>query len=69
MISEALFIKNEPESRLLARADVRAGLAKAIATGVTRYLNTTAPGSGWRDPVPRGDPNGLPDPRCTDPYV
>jgi len=69
VISEAMFISNRPESRLLARTDVRAGLAKAIATGVLRYLDTDAGGSGWRDPIDRGDPNALPDPPCTDPYV
>jgi N-acetylmuramoyl-L-alanine amidase len=69
VISEAMFISNEAESRLLARAAVRAGLAHAIATGVMRYLDTDAPGSGWRNPIDRGNPNALPDPRCNDPYV
>jgi N-acetylmuramoyl-L-alanine amidase len=69
VISESMFISNAPEARLLGRADVRAGLAKAIATGVIRYLYTDAPGSGWRNPIDRGDPNALPDVRCTEPYV
>jgi len=69
VISEAMFISNAPEARLLARADVRSGLAKAIATGVIRYLYTDAPGSGWRNPIDRGNPNALPDVSCTDPYV
>jgi N-acetylmuramoyl-L-alanine amidase len=69
VISEALFISNEPEARLLARADIRAGLAKAIATGVMRFLDTDAPGSGWRTPLPRGNPEARPDPPCDEPYV
>ena len=69
VISEAMFISNKPEARLLARADVRAGLAGAIAEGVMRYLGSDAPGSGWRNPEPRGDPNAAPDPPCTEPYV
>jgi len=69
VISEAMFISNEPESRLLARADVRAGLANAIASGVMRYLDSDASGSGWRNPIPRSDPKAAPDPPCTDPYA
>jgi len=69
VINEAMFISNEPESRLLARADVRAGLASAIATGVKRYLGSDVSGSGWRTPIPRGDPKAAADPPCSDPYV
>jgi N-acetylmuramoyl-L-alanine amidase len=69
VLSEAMFISNEAESRLLARADVRAGLANAISAGVMRYLDTDAAGSGWRNPIDRGDPNALPDPPCAEPYA
>jgi N-acetylmuramoyl-L-alanine amidase len=69
VISESLFISNAPEARLLARAAVREGLARSIAGGVRDYLFTQKPGSGWREPLKRGDPDPPPEPKCSDPVA
>ena len=69
VLTESLYISNAVEEQLLARAAVRKGLAGAIADGVMRYLSTDAPGSGWRNPVFRGNPSSRGGPRCTEPYA
>lgn len=69
VLSESLFISNPAEARLLGRADVRAGLARSIATGVRRFLETDAEGSGWRAPIDFGDGRAGGDLPCTEPYV
>jgi N-acetylmuramoyl-L-alanine amidase len=66
VISESLYISNPPEANLVARADVRAGLARAIAGGILDYLRTADPGSGWRVPLPRPSGSGA-EPPCDDP--
>ncbi|MCA1834398.1 MAG: N-acetylmuramoyl-L-alanine amidase [Actinomycetota bacterium] len=53
VISEALYISNPAEAALIARPDVRAGLAHAIAGGIVEYFGAKDPGSGWRRPLPR----------------
>ena len=58
VLSEALFISNPPEADLLARADVQAAEAEAIAAAITRFLTTSDPGSGFTEPVPRTTPAG-----------
>jgi len=66
-ISESMFLSEPREAALVARADVRAGLGRAIAAGITAFTTTTDPGSGWVTPYPRGaDPGGAPA-SCTDP--
>lgn len=69
VLIESLYISNRAEEQLLAHAAIRKGLARAIADGVMRYLTTDAPGSGWRNPVDRGNPNARRGPRCTEPYA
>lgn len=66
-ISESLFLSEPREAALIARSDVRAGLARAIADGIGAFTTTREPGSGWVTPYPRaGDPGGAPG-TCTDP--
>ena len=47
VITEAAYLSNPPEARLLADPDVQAAEAKAIAHGIVRYLTTDHPGSGY----------------------
>jgi N-acetylmuramoyl-L-alanine amidase len=66
VISEALYISNPAEARLIAHAEVRTGLAHAIAGGILDYLHGTDPGSGWRVPLPRPSGSSAEAP-CVDP--
>ncbi len=45
-LSEAAYLSNPPEARLLADPTVQAVEARAIADGIVRYLTTDDPGSG-----------------------
>jgi N-acetylmuramoyl-L-alanine amidase len=69
VLTESMYISNPVEEQLLAHAAVRKGLARAIADGAMRYLTTDAAGSGWRNPVDRGNPGSRGGPHCTDPYA
>ncbi|HVF18958.1 MAG TPA: N-acetylmuramoyl-L-alanine amidase [Mycobacteriales bacterium] len=66
-ISESLFLSEPREAALIARPEVRTGLARAIADGIVAFTTTREPGSGWVTPYPRaGDPGGAAG-TCTDP--
>lgn len=73
VISESAYLSAPREAALLARADVRAGLAKALADAAVLITTPSAgkpePGSGWRAPLPRpADPAGpRASGRCIDP--
>ena len=69
VISEALYMSSRHESALAARADVRQGLADALADAVVAFTRTRAPGSGWVTPYRRPpDPPPPPDASvCRDP--
>ena len=69
VLTESMYISNPVEEQLLAHAAIRKGLARAIADGVMRYLSTDAAGSGWRNPIFRGNPNARRGPRCSEPYA
>ena len=69
VLTESMYISNPVEEQLLAHATIRKGLAGAIADGVMRYLTTEASGSGWRNPIFRGNPNARGGPRCSEPYA
>lgn len=58
VLTEALFLSNPPEADLLTRPDVRTAEAAALARGITRFLTTPDPGSGFVEPYPRTDPAG-----------
>lgn len=58
VLTEALFLSNPPEAELIARPEVQAAEAGAIARAVTRFLTTDDPGSGFVEPYPRVDPAG-----------
>jgi N-acetylmuramoyl-L-alanine amidase len=59
VLSEALFLSASPtEAALLARADMQAAEAEAIARAVDRFLTTDDPGSGFVTPLPRFGPAG-----------
>jgi N-acetylmuramoyl-L-alanine amidase len=69
VIAESMYISSAHEAALAARADVRAGLGKALADALVAFTQTNAPGSGWTTPYHRP-----PDPKppadghvCTDP--
>ncbi|MDQ6649831.1 MAG: N-acetylmuramoyl-L-alanine amidase [Actinomycetota bacterium] len=68
-ISESVYLSRAEEAALIARADVRAGLATAIADGVVALSRTSESGSGWRVPIQRpADPDPPPAQQvCTDP--
>lgn len=69
VLSEAAFISNPPEERLLADPAFRHVEAEAIARAIVRYVSTNDPGSGYVTPYPRTGPAGPGGgPRgCTDP--
>ncbi len=50
VITEALYLSNPPEARLLATPQVQDAEARAIAWGIVRFLTTSDPGSGFQPP-------------------
>jgi N-acetylmuramoyl-L-alanine amidase len=68
VIAESLYISHAPEAALVARPEVRTGLARAIADALVAFTTTRAPGSGWVRPYPRpADPSTRDGHVCTDP--
>lgn len=58
-ISEGLFLSaSASEAALLARPDVQAAEAQAIATAIHRFVVTDDDGSGYVTPIPRTTPAG-----------
>src|SRR5690606_22241787 len=51
VITEALWLSNPAEARLLANWTVLDAEARAIARGIVRFLTTKDPGSGFKPPV------------------
>jgi len=66
-ISESMFLSEPREASLVARADVRAGLGKAIADGIVAFTTARDPGSGWVTPYPRAADPGGGGSTCVDP--
>ncbi|HVE63353.1 MAG TPA: N-acetylmuramoyl-L-alanine amidase [Mycobacteriales bacterium] len=66
-ISESMFLSEPREAALIARADVRRGLGRAIADGIVAFTTSREPGSGWVTPYPRGADPGGSAPACVDP--
>lgn len=68
VITEALYLSNPPEARLMADPEVKAAEAAALARGIDRFLTTDDPGSGFRkafvDPAMTGTGTGV---GCVDP--
>ena len=68
VITEAAYLSNPAEARLLANSDVQTTEAKAIAQGIIRYLTTSHPGSGYNGTTTTtrrlysGNPGGCIDP-------
>lgn len=58
VLSEAAFVTNPAEEALLADPAFQRVEAEAIARAVTRFVNTTDPGSGFVEPYPRTEPAG-----------
>ncbi len=50
VITEALYMSNPPEARLIADPEVQAVEAAALARGIHRFLTTDDPGSGFKRP-------------------
>lgn len=69
VIVESAYLSAPREAALLARPGVRSGLAEALADAAVAVTGSTAPGSGWRVPLPRpADPPPPPTSgHCTDP--
>jgi N-acetylmuramoyl-L-alanine amidase len=65
---EVAYLSNKPEAALMATDSFRVTEAKAIATGVQRFLTTSDPGSGFQAPI-TGDNEGSSGvlQSCTDP--
>ena len=68
-LAELAFLSNPPEEALLMRDDVRQAEGEAVARGITRFVNTKDPGSGFVEPYPRTEPagGGGGTVNCTDP--
>lgn len=58
VLSEAAFITNPPEEKLLASPKFRHEEARAIVHAVERFVMTDDPGSGYVEPYPRTQPAG-----------
>lgn len=58
VLSELAFVSNPAEEALLNREDVRAIEAGGLARGISRYLSSGDPGSGFTTPYPREAPAG-----------
>jgi len=58
VLSEAAFISNPPEERLLTDPAFRHAEAEAISRAIVRYVTTDDPGSGFVTPYPRTEPAG-----------
>jgi len=68
VISESLYISSPHEASLVARPEVRTGLANALANAVVEFTTGRGQGSGWVKPYPRpADPSTRDDHVCTDP--
>ena len=68
VISESLYISSAHEASLVARPEVRTGLATALANALVAFTTTRAPGSGWVRPYARPPDPGTSDGHaCTDP--
>ncbi|MDQ1395428.1 MAG: N-acetylmuramoyl-L-alanine amidase, partial [Acidimicrobiaceae bacterium] len=57
-LGELAFITDPSEAALLAQPDVQAAEGQAVARGITRFLSTKDPGSGFTVPYPRTEPAG-----------
>jgi N-acetylmuramoyl-L-alanine amidase len=71
VLSEAAFISNPPEEKLLATEEFRHVEAVAIVHAIDRFIATDDPGSGFVAPYPRTEPaggGGGPE-GCTDPAL
>lgn len=70
VITEALYLSNPPEARLIANPSVQDAEARAIVEGIMRWLTTDDAGSGYTphfiDPVSTGT-GGVPG--CVDPRL
>jgi N-acetylmuramoyl-L-alanine amidase len=75
VITEALYLSNPPEARLLATTAVQDAQARAIATGIVRFLTTADPGSGFTPPfvdestTGTGGVDGCRDPQLGTPTI
>jgi N-acetylmuramoyl-L-alanine amidase len=68
VIAESLYISNPNEAALVARQDVRTGLARALADALVEFTTGRAPGSGWVRPYARpADPSTADGHVCSDP--
>jgi N-acetylmuramoyl-L-alanine amidase len=71
VLSEAAFISNPPEEKLLATEAFRHVEAVAIVSALDRFVTSADPGSGFVVPYPRTEPaggGGGPE-GCTDPAL
>lgn len=69
VLSEAAFVSNPDEAKLLRTVEFQRLEADAIARAIVRFLNTRDPGSGFVDAYPRQSPagSGGGDRACVDP--
>lgn len=58
VLSEAAFVSNPDEAKLLRTVEFQRLEADAIARAIVRFLNTRDPGSGFVDAYPRQSPAG-----------
>ncbi len=58
VLSEAAFISNGPEERLLADPAFQRAEARALTEAIVRFVTTDDPGSGFVEPYPRTQPAG-----------
>ena len=58
VLAELAYLSNPPEADLLSRPDVQQAEGEALARGISRFLTTDDPGSGFTEPYPRQAPAG-----------
>jgi N-acetylmuramoyl-L-alanine amidase len=68
VIAESLYLSSAREAALVARPEIRSGLAAAMADALVAFVGTRDPGSGWVAPYPRPpDPSAADHHVCADP--
>jgi len=71
VVAEPAYVDNPAEAALLAQPTVQRAEGQAVAQAISRFLDTSDPGSGFVTPLPRKgtDTGGLTRARCIEPAL